>query len=176
MAITKDQKKIQLTELMNQIRDAKSVVFAQYAWISVKDLSEIRSQLRETWSSIRVIKKTLIKLAAKDLYGIDVDDANLEGQIAVICSNNELTDWPKIIKKASKKLKELKLIWWILEEKSLTLQQVKELADMPSKEELVAKLLWSLMSPIQGFYSWNKAVLSWFARVLDGHRENLEKA
>lgn len=176
MAITKDKKQQQLLEITNLMRDAKSVVFAQYAWLSVKDISSLRKSLRGEWATIRVIKKTLIKLAAKDLYSVDVDDKNLEWQIAVICSNDELTAWPKIIKKAWKVLKQLKLTWGIFEGKTLSFSEVTNLADMPSKEELIAKMLWSFMSPIQWFYSANKAVLSWFARVLDGHRENLEKA
>lgn len=175
MAITKDKKQAQLTEITNQLREAKSVVFAQYSWITVRDLTSLRRSLRGVWATLKVIKKTLVKLAAKELFSIDIDGKNLQGQVAVICSNNELTDWPKIIKQFAKKVKTLKLVWGILDWRALSFNQVKDLADMPSREELVAKLLWSFMAPIQWFYSANKAVLSWFARVLDGHRKNLEQ-
>ena len=175
MAITKQQKNDQLADLSNQIREAKSVVFAQFTWVSVEDAKKIRKDLREQWAVMKVIKKTLIKLAAKEVHWIEISDESLQGQIAVICSNNEIVWWPKVIKSFSKGL-DIKLTWWIFEEKALSQAQAQELADMLSKDQLIAKMLWSMMAPIQWFYSANKAVLSGFARVLNGHRENLEKA
>lgn len=170
--ITRQQKIEQLTELSNQMREAKSTIFVEFTKITVEDAKKIRWELRESWASMKVIKKTLIKKAAKDTFDVEIWDEQLNGQIAVICSNEELVAGPKIMKKYSKDL-EIKLTWGIFEENLLSQSQATELANLPSKEELIAKMLWSFMSPIQGFYSANKAVLSWFARVLDGHRENL---
>ena len=175
MAITKQQKVDQLAELSNQIRESKSVVFAQFSWVSVEAAKKIRKDLREQWATMRVIKKTLIKIAAKDVFWAEISDDSLQGQIAVICSNDEIVSGPKVIKSYSKDL-DIKLTWWIFEEKVLSQAQAQELADMLSKDHLIAKMLWSMMAPIQWFYSANKAVLSGFARVLDWHRENLEKA
>ena len=175
MATTKQQKEQQLSELINQIREAKSTVFVEFSKITVESAKAIRRDLRESWASMRVIKKTLIKRAVKETFDVEVWDEQLNGQIAVICSNEEIVSGPKIMKKYSKDL-EIKLTWGIFEEKLLSQAQALELANMLSKEELIAKMLWSFMSPIQWFYSANKAVLSGFARVLDWHRENLEKA
>jgi large subunit ribosomal protein L10 len=151
------------------------VVFAQFSWVSVENAKKIRSDLREAGATMKVIKKTLIKISAKETFWIDINEESLQWQIAVICSNDEIVSGPKTIKKFSKDL-DIKLTWWIFEEKFLNKAQAQELADMLSKEELIAKMLWSMMAPVQWFYSANKAVLSGFARVLDGHRENLEKA
>ena len=173
--ITRQQKIDQLAELSNQIREAKSVVFAKYSWVSVEASKKIRKDLREAWATMRVIKKTLIKIAAKETFWAEISDDLLQGQIAVICSNDEVVSGAKVIKKYSKDL-DIKLTWWIFEEKVISKAQAQELADMLSKDQLIAKMLWSMMAPVQWFYSANKAVLSWFARVLDWHRENLEKA
>ena len=175
MAITKQQKIDQLADLSNQIRESKSVVFAQFSWVSVENAKKIRKDLRESWATMKVIKKTLIKIAAKETFWAEISDESLQGQIAVICSNDEIVSGPKVIKKYSKDL-DIKLTWWIFEEKLLSKSQAQELADMLSKEELIAKMLWSMMAPVQWFYSANKAVLSGFARVIDWHRENLEKS
>lgn len=175
MAITKQQKSEQLLEITNQMQGAKSIVFAQYAWISVNNVRLVKTKLREAWVSFKVIKKTLIKIAAKNLFWVEIDDNNLEWQIAVICSNNDIVSWPKIIKAEWKKFKSLKLLWWIFEWKSLSQSDTLELANLPSREELISKLLWSFMAPIQWFYGVNKWVLSGFARVLNAHKENLEK-
>lgn len=172
--ITRQQKIDQLTELSNQLRESKSVVFAEFKWVTVEAAKKIRKDLREQWATMRVIKKTLIKIAAKDVFWAEVTDDLLQGQIAVICSNDEVVSGAKVIKKYSKEL-DIKLTWWLFESQVLNKSQAQELADMLSKEELIAKMLWSFMAPIQWFYSANKAVLSGFARVLDGHRENLEK-
>lgn len=176
MSVAKDKKAQQITDLANQLRQAQSIVFSQYWGLTVKNINELKTQFRSSWVSMKVIKKTLIKRVAKEVFSIDIDDSNLEWQIAVICSNQDMISWPKLIKQLWKKLKPLKLVWWILEGKSLTKAQAIELADMPSHLELIAKLLWSFMSPVQWFYSANRQVLAWFARVLDAHRENLEKA
>ncbi|MCD5382528.1 50S ribosomal protein L10 [Candidatus Gracilibacteria bacterium] len=174
MAITKQQKIDQLSELSNQIREAKSVVFAQFSGVSVEKAKKIRRSLAEQGAKMKVIKKTLIKIAAKEVYGLELSDESLQGQIAVICSNDEIVGGPKVIKSFSKDL-DIKLTGGIFEEKELSKAQAQELANMLSKDQLIAKMLGSMMAPIQGFYSANKAVLSGFARVLDGHRENLEK-
>jgi large subunit ribosomal protein L10 len=176
MSVAKENKAQQISELANQLRQAQSIVFSKYWWLKVKEVNELKKQFRAVWVSMKVMKKTLIKRAAKEVFSVDIDDSNLEWQVAVICSNKDLTSWPKLIKQLWRKLKALQLVWWILEWKSLTKSQVIELADMPSHSELVAKLLWTFMAPIQWFYSANKQVLAWFARVLDAHRENLEKS
>lgn len=173
MAITRQQKQEQITDLSNQIREAKTVVFANFTWVTVEAAKKIRAELRENGASMKVIKKKLIQIAAKDVFGVEVSEDQLPGQIAVVCSNEELVAGPKIMKKFWKDFS-IRLTWWIFEEKVLTEAQAIELAELPSKEELIAKMLWSFMSPIQGFYSANKAVLSGFARVLDAHREKLE--
>lgn len=176
MSVAKNKKAQQITELANQLRQAQSVVFSQYWGLTVKEISELKKQFRSVWVSMKVMKKTLIKLAAKEVFSIDIDDSNLEWQVAVICSNQDLVSWPKLVKQLWRKLKALQLVWWILEWKALTKAQALELADMPSREELIAKLLGSFMAPIQWFYSANRQVLAWFARVLDAHRENLSKS
>ena len=172
MAITKDQKQTQLTELSNQMREASSIAFAKYWWLTVKDLSDLRNTLRESWASLKVIKKTLIKRAAKDVFDIEIDDSCLDGQICVVCSKDELTVWPKIIKKIWKDNENLTLEWWILDWKSLSKKDIIALASLPSKEELIAKMLWSLNSPISWFASVWQNVISGFVRCLNAHREN----
>lgn len=82
MAITKQQKEQQLSELINQIREAKSTVFVEFSKITVESAKAIRRDLRESWASMRVIKKTLIKRAVKETFDVEVWDEQLNGQMS----------------------------------------------------------------------------------------------
>ena len=69
MPLTKEQKSEILTDLIQNMKESKSVVFADFQGLSVKDMKDLRSKMREEGVSYKVAKKTLIKLAAKEAGG-----------------------------------------------------------------------------------------------------------
>ncbi len=147
--LTKEQKKKLVEDLSEKIKSAKSVVFADFRGLKVKDLSELKKELRKSDSSFRVSKKTLMNIALKEA-GIEYNTKELEGQIAISFSADEITA-AKIIDIFAKKNENIKILGGILGEKILDSTQVKALAKLPGKDELLAKLVGTINAPISGF-------------------------
>lgn len=147
---TKDQKKKLVKDLAEKVKSSKSVVFADFKGVKVKDLTELKKELRKEGVDFKVSKKTLINIAFKEA-GIDVDTRKMEGQVAVSISSQDEVAPAKIIEKFSKKNENLKILGGILENKLLGIDQVKALAKLPSKEELLGILVGTIKAPISGF-------------------------
>ncbi len=176
MAISKEQKEEMLKQLIEKMKEAKSIVFTVLKGVSVADQQKLRRALRERNAELKVTKKTLIRLAAKEIGVEEISDEALEGQIAVTFSYGEPTTGPQEINKIAKTSKNVVLKGGIFEGRALGLAEVKELADLPSREVLLAKLMGTFMAPLQGFVSCSSGVVAGFVRVLNAHKENLEKA
>ncbi|PIZ76784.1 50S ribosomal protein L10 [Candidatus Peregrinibacteria bacterium CG_4_10_14_0_2_um_filter_38_24] len=152
MSQTKDEKEKVLSDLQNQFKSAKAVVFADYQGLSVKDLKNLRTKLREGGVSFNVAKKTLLKLAAKDSGYDEIPDSVMEGPVGVaFSSQEEVAGAAKIIHDFSKKNKALKLRGSLFEGKILSVVETKQLAVLPSKQELLTQLVYLFNSPISGF-------------------------
>jgi large subunit ribosomal protein L10 len=152
MAISKSKKNDILQELQQSFKEAKSVMFSKYSGISVSGLSKVRTALREQNVECRVAKKTLIKLAAKELGVEQLPEGSLEGPIAVIFSYEDELSGAKLIDKMSKDYSQLELTGGIMEGAAFGPAEAKAYAAIPSKEELYAKLLGSMRAPISGFH------------------------
>ena len=147
--LTKDQKKQIVKDLSEKIKSAKSVVFADFRGLKVKDLNELKRELRKADSSFKVLKKTLMNIALKDAK-IEYDTKKLEGQIAMSFSADEITA-AKIIDTFSKKNENIKILGGILGTQVMDAAQVKSLAKLPGKVELLAKLVGTINAPVSGF-------------------------
>lgn len=152
MTLTKDEKKQALSDLKDQFSAAKSVVFADYQGLSVKDLKALRQKLRESGVSFNVAKKTLIKLAAKESGYNEIPDSVMEGPVgAAFSSQEEVAGAAKILNDFAKKNKALKLRGSLFEGKILSVVETKQLAVLPSRQELLTKLVYLFNAPISGF-------------------------
>lgn len=147
--LTKDQKKQLVKDLSEKIKAAKSVVFADFRGLKVKDLSELKKELRKSNASFKVAKKTLMKIAFKDA-GLNFDPEKLEGQIAVSLSDDEVSA-AKTIDIFSRKNENIKIVGGFVGEKEMSIEEMITLAKLPSREELLAKLVGTLNAPVSGF-------------------------
>lgn len=170
MATTRQQKEVTLQELKDKFGRAKSVAFGQYAGMTMEQLSKMRKQMRENNVEFKVAKKTLFKLAAKD-QGLELSDDLLPGTIGAAFSYEDGIAGPRIIKKMGKEVEVLKLMGGIMEGQVLSIAQMKEIADLPSKQELLAKLVGLMRAPLQNFYGAIQSPLSSFARGLQAYAE-----
>ena len=174
MPLSKEQKKEQLEKLAEKMKKAESVVFTSLSQISVADQTTLRNTLLDNGAELTVVKKSLIKLASKEIGVESLNDESINGQIAVALSYEEATSAPQMIKKLKKTISNLELKGGIFEGKELSVQEVKELANLPTKEVLYAKFLGTLNGPVQGFVSASSGVMSSFVRVLNGYKDQLE--
>jgi len=168
--ITKEQKKQIVKSLTEKAKGAKSIVFVDYKGIQVKDVTELKKQLREAGVEYVVSRKTLIDIALKDA-GIDTSVRGLEGQVAISFSNEDEVVAAKIIDKFAKTNQNLKMLGGVLGTQVMDEKEVKALAKIPSKEELLGKLVGSLKSPISGFVNVLGGNLRGLVQVLNAIKE-----
>jgi len=166
MSLNKAQKGDMIKELADQIKSAKSVVFADYQGLSVKDIKSLRKQLREKGVKYQIAKKTLIKIAAKEAGYDEIPKDILAGPVGAAFASGDEIAAAKIIYQFAKKNTNLKLRGAFFEGRVLSVEDTKKLATLPSKEELIAKLLYLIKYPIQGFHGVLHGTLSGFVRAL----------
>jgi len=171
MAKNKEQKKVHIDALSKQIKDAKSVVFASVEGLKIKDTDELRKNCREQKLSYVVSKKTLLKKALKDI-GVDADTEGFVGGVAVVCSQTDEVAPAQILAKFAKTRDIMKMFGGVLEGKLVDAEMVKQLSSLPSKQELLARLVGSLNAPVSGFVN----VLAGNLRGLVGVLSNIQKA
>ena len=168
---TRNQKKDLVKDLAQKIKDSKSVVFADFKGVKVKDLTELKKELRKEGVSFKVLKKTLINIALKEA-GVEASTKEMEGQVAISTSPNDEVAPAKIINKFSKANENLKILGGVLESKMMSIDEVKSLAMLPSKEELLGKLVGTIQAPISGFVNVCAGNLRGLVQVLKGIGES----
>lgn len=170
MATTRQQKEVTLQELKDKFARAKSVSFGQYAGMTVAQVANMRKKMREVDVEFKVAKRTLFKLAAQE-QGLELPDEVMMGTVGAAFSYEDAMAGPRIIKKMGKEVEVLKLLGGIMEGQLMNVSQMKELADLPSREELLAKIVGLMRAPLQNFYGAIRSPLSSFARAIQGYSE-----
>lgn len=165
MATTRAQKEEILKELNQSMIEAKSVVFMDLHGISVEDMDKLRKTLRGKKVQTKVAKKTLIKIAGKK-QGYEIADSLLNGQIACAFSMDDEIAAAQEIYKAGKKNEKIKITGGIFEKKIVGMEVMFQLGQLPTKEELYAKLVGSIKAPISGLHAALSGVLRGFVQVL----------
>lgn len=170
MAVTRQQKNEILAHLISELKQAKSVGFAQTNAMTVAEFSELRASLRTVNTSYTLAKKTIVKIAVKEVLGVDLDLSLIPGQIGVVVSKDDaIAGLSKtnafITAKHNKKADVQKITWAasIFDGVVQGLEETKVIASMPSRETLLGRLVGSMMSPLSGM-----------ARFLDAAAKEVE--
>jgi len=170
MPKTKEQKKEALKMLQDKLKDSKSVVFSSDTGSNVKTIEELRNELKANDAEYLVVKKTLLKKATKDMGETEQFD-ELNGSVALTFSYGDEIAGAKVLNKYAKGSETLKLGGGILENAFIMPEMVKRLASLPSREELLAKLVGSLNSPISGLVGVLAGTTRNFVGVLNAIKE-----
>ena len=168
--LTKEKKKQLVKDSAEKVKNAKSIIFADYKGISVKDVTNLKKELRQVGAEYVVAKKTLIDIALKE-GGIDTSVKGLEGQIAISFSNDDEVSAAKIIDKFSKSSENIRMLGGSLGAVLMSEEEVNALAKIPAKEELLAKLVGSMKSPISGLVNVMSGNLRGLVQVLNAIKE-----
>ena len=142
-----NQKKAEVTELANKIKESKLVLLADYRGINVEDVTNLRTQLRNTKAEYKVIKNNITKRALAEA-GIEGLEDKLVGPTAVIMSNEDYLEPTKAIYKYSKDNDFYKIKGGVVEGKVMTAEEIITLAKLPSKETLLSMLAGALLGNI----------------------------
>ena len=152
MAKTKAQKVVIFNDLKEKLDQSKSVVFTSFNSLTVSDNNELREKLREQDSEYLVVKKTLLRLALDKIGFKDIDVKQFKGKIAAVFGYVDEVAPARAIADFQKEHKEtLDFVGGILENKLISAEEVERLSQLPSKNELYAKLVGSINAPVSGF-------------------------
>lgn len=167
MSANFEAKKEVVQEITEKIKAAKSVIFVDYNQLTVAEVSALRNKCRQAGCEYKVYKNTLVRKAFNEL-GFTQFDEDLKGPTAVTFGTDE-TGAAKLMQAAAKDYdKKIVIKSGFVDNAYVDKAGVKALATMPSREELVAKMLGSMQAPIANFAGVLNNLLSGIVRVLDG--------
>lgn len=143
-------KEAKVAEIKEKLEKAQAVVLAKYQGLTVEEDTLLRKNLREAGIEYKVYKNTLVTLAVKEL-GIEGFDEYLEGPVSIAFGYDDVTAPARILNDLAKDHKALELKAGIVDGELYDAAKIQQLATIPSKEVLIAKLLGSIKSPISSF-------------------------
>ncbi|MBP8313192.1 MULTISPECIES: 50S ribosomal protein L10 [Clostridia] len=143
-------KEAKVAEIKEKLEKAQAVVLAKYQGLTVEEDTLLRKNLREAGIEYKVYKNTLVTLAVKEL-GIEGFDEYLEGPVSIAFGYDDVTAPARILNDFAKDHKALELKAGIVDGELYDAAKIQQLATIPSKEVLIAKLLGSIKSPISSF-------------------------
>lgn len=150
MAKTKQQKKEGLQKLEDKISKAKSLVFVGYDKVKIIDQDRLRKTLKKEKGELLVTKKTLLNVAFKDLKIENSENLDLDKEVAVVFGYEDEVMPARVVAQIAKLAANLKIKGGVLENHLVSIEKIKFLSNLPSKQVLQAKLLGSLQAPLSG--------------------------
>lgn len=140
-------KEAKVAEIKEKLEKAQSVILSDYQGLKVEEDTQLRKTLREAGIEYKVYKNTLVTIAAKEL-GLEGIVEFLEGPVSIAFGYEDATAPARILNDFAKDHKKLELKAGIVEGQVFDKAKVEQLASIPSKEVLIAKLLGSIKSPL----------------------------
>ena len=167
MALTRKEKEQIVAGLVDKLKKAKSAVFTDFTGLKMDQSEKLRKQAKKDKAEYFVAKKSLLKIALKEAGMTDVPVEKFTHSVGTLFGYEDVTAAPKIAAAFAKDNKVLSLLSGLMADnegagKYIALEQVKALAALPGKQELLAKLVGTIKAPITGFVN-----------VLGGNLRNL---
>lgn len=147
MALTKVQKQKIIEDLKEKIERQKAIIFVDFTGLKVKDLSNLRKKLRTADNELKAVKKTLLGLVFKE-RDFKIDTEKLKGEIAIVFGFKDALSLAKIIYQFSQEKPNLKILGGFFEKKFQEAEEIITLAQLPTREELLARLAGTIFAPV----------------------------
>ena len=174
MGLSLEQKQAMVSEVAAKLQGAQSVIVAEYRGLNVERVTQLRSKARKSGVWLRVLKNTLARRAVKGtpfeklsdqmvgplMYGISQDPVAGAKVLSEFAKENELF----VIKAGA------------MPNAVMSAQDIKALSQLPSREELLSKLLGTMQAPVAKLVRTMNEVPSKFVRTLAAYRDTKEKA
>ena len=150
MAISKDKKNTLVADLTELLNDSKLVAYAKYQGLSVKELQELRAMARDMGVKVKVVKNRLVRVAMNEVAAYkDTDTTGLVGQLVYTMSSDEEFSAAKVLAKFAKTHPALELVGGFNDEgAALSQAEITTLGTLPTKNELIAQIVASLVDPL----------------------------
>lgn len=147
MLLTRLKKEQLVAKMTDDLGKSKSVILVNYQGLKVNQIDDLKKKLREKGIGFRVIKNTLLKIALQKGH-IDIDLSLLDQPIAIAWSYDDEIASAKLMVEFKKTAEQMKIIGGILNQGFIDENIIKQLAALPGREELYAKLVGSLNAPM----------------------------
>ncbi|MBQ9189911.1 MAG: 50S ribosomal protein L10 [Clostridia bacterium] len=145
-----ETKAAKVAEVAEKIKNAKSVILFDYRGLTVAEVTDLRNEMRKENVEYVVLKNHCVKRACEEA-GIDASiDDMLHGPNAFAFGHEDAVAPARVLKNFVKKVKKCEVKGGVVEGKVTSAAEVDAIADLPSREVLIARLLGSMMSPISG--------------------------
>ena len=174
MSLNRTEKAVVIDEVKAELVNAQSVIIAEYRGLDVASATVLRKTARESGVYLRVLKNTLVRRATADTPFQDLND-QLVGPLMYAISEDPVAA-AKVLSGFAKTNEALVIKAGAMPNSILTVEGVKALATMPSRDELLAKLLGTMQAPITQFVRTLNEVPTKFVRGLAAVRDQKETA
>jgi len=163
--LAKPEKIASVAEIKERIANSEIAIASTYAGINVANVTELRRQLRDAGVEYKVYKNTLARRALREL---DLEHAAdcLDGPTAWVFSSDPVAP-AKILKDFAKKSKQVTMVGGVLGGKPVSAEQLKALASLPSREQLLAQVVGTIAAPLRNLVGTLTAVPRNLVNVLD---------
>ncbi len=174
MALTKEKKTEVVKNLVDKFNTAKSVVFTDYQGLTVTEIQELREEMRKEGSEYIVAKNTLIKKALDDSNLKDLKIARMSGPVGVAFGLEDEVAPARIVYGFAKKHEALEIRDGVLESEVVDGAKITALAQLPSRDGLLAQVVGSIKAPVSGFVSVLSGNLRGLVCALNAIKESKE--
>lgn len=138
-----------LEKVKGSIETSKGVFVVDYRGLTVKEAQELRRALREANAHMKVYKNNIVRIALNEAEMPNIDDM-LKGTCAYVFYEKDPVEAAKVLKQEADKLKKMQILGGIADGKAITAEEALAYAELPSRDELLAKLVYVIGSPLSG--------------------------
>jgi large subunit ribosomal protein L10 len=163
---TREEKSHEVSELAEKIGKASNAFLIDFKGITVPQVTELRKQVRQTNSGYVVVKNTLALIALKDSPILGMKE-KFNGPTAIAFNSTDAVLLAKALTRFAKDVPAMQFKGALLDGQVIPVSEIQNIANLPSRQELVAKLLYLMQSPIRGLVTVLQANIRNLAVVLD---------
>jgi large subunit ribosomal protein L10 len=164
--LTREQKQAQSDQLRGALSDVSTLFLLENTGLNVNDVNVLRSEIRKTEGTYKVVKNSVVKLAVEGT-GLEVIAPYMSGPKTLAFTDGDAVSLAKVLKAFIKKHPELTIQQAYLDGQLLDATDAAKIADLPSREELLSKLVYVLQSPIRRLAVALNSPIQQLATVVD---------
>ena len=171
MPKTRARKEEDVSLYVEALKGATAVVFADLAALKVADSGSLRREAEKADVGIISSKKTLLRKALAQAAVGEVDESALSGSVAMLAARGDQIVPAKLVADLGKKNPKVAILGGILDSRWLSAAEVKALASLPSRDQLIAQVVGSVRAPLSGLVGVMQGNLRGLVQALNGIRE-----
>lgn len=174
MATSKSKKNSVMENVKNFLDESKEVILTEYRGMTVREMTNFRTTLRKAGIQLKILKNTLSKRLFKE-SGIEGLDQQLAGPIAIGFLSTDVAASSKVLLDFSKKSEFLKIKAGYIDGKVVSLDQLKAIASLPSREVLLGMVLGTIQAPVRNLMTVMRGTTQNLVYALNSLKEKKEK-